>query len=61
MDALIHQESRDMVKKCFPPSEYGASYPDLGIASDVTPPIYRWSYGHYVNARSDVIARSDSS
>ena len=23
-----------MVKKRFPPSEYGASYPDLGIASE---------------------------
>ena len=35
MDALIHlKESRDMVKKRFPPSEYGAGYPDLGIASE---------------------------
>ena len=35
MDALIHlKESRDMVKKRFPPSEYGANYPDLGIASE---------------------------
>ena len=35
MDALIHLKgSRDMVKKRFPPSEYGANYPDLGIASE---------------------------
>ena len=26
-----------MVKKRFPPSEYGASYPDLGIASELRP------------------------
>ena len=26
-----------MVKKLFPPSEYGASYPDLGIASELRP------------------------
>ena len=38
MDALIYlKESRDMVKKRFPPSEYGASYPDLGIASELRP------------------------
>ena len=38
MDALIHlKESRDMVKKRFPPSEYGASHPDLGIASELRP------------------------
>ena len=38
MDALIHlKEFRDMVKKRFPPSEYGASYPDLGIASELRP------------------------
>ena len=38
MDALIHlRESRDMVKKRFPPSEYGASHPDLGIASELRP------------------------
>ena len=38
MEALIHlKEFRDMVKKRFPPSEYGASYPDLGIASELRP------------------------
>ena len=26
-----------MVKKRFPPSEYGASHPDLGIASELRP------------------------
>ena len=26
-----------MVEKRFPPSEYGASYPDLGIASELRP------------------------
>ena len=38
MDALIHlKESRDMVEKRFPPSEYGASHPELGIASELRP------------------------
>ena len=38
MDALIHlKESRNMVKKRFPPAEYGASHPDLGIASELRP------------------------
>ena len=38
MDALIHlKESRDMVEKRFPPSEYGANYPELGIASELRP------------------------
>ena len=38
MDALIPlKESRDMVKKRFPPSEFGASNPDLGIASELRP------------------------
>ena len=52
MDALIHLKgSRDMVKKRFPPSEYGANYPDLGIASEARHSSHlSVSYRHYVNA-----------
>ena len=33
----MHAEPRDMVEKRYPPSEYGANYPDLGIASELRP------------------------
>ena len=51
MDALIHlKESRDMVKKRFPPSEYGESYPDLGIASELRP--FSLTSGHVITTNA---------